>query len=177
MAPVSAPPSITPVPIPWLLVLSHTHNHIYQPKTLTASGDVKHIHSFAVVMSFVRLNQAPVSHTPATSALKEKARGKAFSFLTDFIISALFPIFSLHFSISHFLFSHSNHCYQSGACFREGRRVRECFEREGGRKKGEVPSLMEPSPAPGLISQRLQRVCECVCARDKMNTGKVCLSI
>lgn len=45
---------------------------------LTASGDAKYVHLFAVVMSFVRLNQAPVRHTPATSELREKAEGKPF---------------------------------------------------------------------------------------------------
>lgn len=85
-------------------VRSYAHNHFYQPKTLTASGDAKYVHLFAVVMSFVRLNQAPVRHTPATSVLREKAEGKAFCFLAEFIISPLFPIFSHHFSISHFPF-------------------------------------------------------------------------
>lgn len=84
---------------------SYVHNHFYQPKTLTASWDTKHIYLFAVVMSSARLNQAPVRHTPATSEAERRQREKRpFVSCVEFIISTLFPIFLRHFSISHFPF-------------------------------------------------------------------------
>lgn len=110
------------------------------PKTLTASGDVKHIHLFAVVISFVGLNQAPVSHTPAaclSSPARKKAQRAARRLLFCFfspstptpplffparrvynqrVVSNLLPPF---FNFP-FPFSHSNHRYQSGACFLAG---------------------------------------------------------
>lgn len=71
---------------------------------LTAAGDTKHVHLFAVVMCFVRLNQAPVRLTPATSVIREKAEERPFVSAAEFIISVLFPIFFHYFSISHFPF-------------------------------------------------------------------------
>lgn len=113
-------------------------------------------------MSFVRLNQAPVSPTPATSVLKEKARGKDFCFLTEFIISAVFPIFFYHFSISHFPFLTQITAINHAHVLKE---VREC-SRDREKERG-GSSLMEPSPAPGFISQTVYVVCtyvlvECV---------------
>lgn len=146
---------------------SYALNHFYQPKTLTASWDTKHIYLFAVVMSFVCFNQAPVRHTPATSELKER-EGLLFSHrvYNQCVVSNLLPPF---FNFP-FPFSQSNHCYQSGACLREG----------------EVPWWNHLQPQASLVrncGEEKMCVRECEQCRHvwmsviKMNSGRVRLSI
>lgn len=80
------------------------------------------------------LNQGPVNPTPATLALREKeGGGAAFCFLGVYnqrVVSNLPPPF---FNFPFPLFR-SNHCYQSGACFKRERSGRG-LEGERGKEK------------------------------------------
>lgn len=118
-------------------------------------------------MSSAGLNQEPVNPAPATLALREKARGgRPFCFLRVYnqhVVSNLPPPF---FNFPFPLFR-SNHCYQSGACFKKERSGRGKEREEGG------GFLMEPSPAPGLISQRLH---VCVWACESMSESRVSIN-
>lgn len=94
---------VPPVPAHLAAPCSYPRNHIYQPQTLTAPGAVKH-------PPFVW--SCNVFHGPQSGACqphtcylgaKRKGGGVGLFVSSEFIISALFPIFLLHFSISHFL--------------------------------------------------------------------------
>lgn len=83
---------------------SESHNHIYQPQTLTTPGAVKHP-PFVCSCNVFRGPQSGACQ-PRTCYLgaKRKGEGGEGPFVSsEFIISALFPISLLHFSISHFL--------------------------------------------------------------------------
>lgn len=126
-------------------------------------------------MSSMGLNQGPVNPTPATLVLREKGGGGPFCFLgvhNQRVVSNLPPPF---FNFPFPLFC-SNHCYQSGACFKWERGGRESGGGEGKKKREKGgSSLMEPSLAPGLISQRLH-MCLCVWGVRVWVSGE-CLSI
>lgn len=131
---------VPPVPAHLAAPCSYPHNHIYQPQTLTAPGAVKH-------PPFVW--SCNVFHGPQSGACqphtcylgaKRKGGGGPFCFLwvhNQRVVSNLPPPF---FNFPFPLFC-SNHCYQSGACFKWERGGRESGgEREKKReKKGEVP--------------------------------------